>query len=332
MALALPKKSKHAAACAVLLLALRSNAQTQPPVPAPAPTTGSERLSDELELQRVIGLYDVGRYSDCARELDKLLDSKGQRPIQRPKVRETARIYHAACLIGSGEFERADAPLQAAIRENPQMEQPDALVFPRPVVERFLRVRQSMLEVIRQEDMKRLEEAKKAAEAEKLKQEAARLRLQQLESLAGRETIVDPNSRWIAALPFGVGQFQNGDRSLGYVFLGSEILALGTGITGLAVATQISAKETEIETEGGESNAASRAQDWHLVGRIGTWTFLSLAVIGITEAELSFVPERRFVRQRAVPPAPEPSQGKPTVTPSVAATGDGVSLGISGTF
>src|SRR5262245_47225960 len=104
MALALRKKSKLAAACAVLLTALRSTAQPQPPAPAPPPASGSERLSDELELQRVVGLYDVGKYAECARELDKLLDPRGQRPIQKRQVKETARMYHAACLIGSGEF------------------------------------------------------------------------------------------------------------------------------------------------------------------------------------------------------------------------------------
>jgi len=335
MAFALPKTTKHAAAWVVLLLALRSHAQTAPTAPAPGPAAdaGSERLSDELELQRVVGLYDVGKYDECARELDKLLDPKGQRPLQRRQVKESARIYHAACLIGSGQFERADAPLRDAIRDNPQMDLPDALVFPRPVVERFLRVRQSMAEEIRKEEARRLEEARKRAAEEKLKQEAARLRLRQLESLAGRETVIDRNSRWIAVLPFGVGQFQNGDRGLGYVFLGTEVLALGTALVSLGVSTQISAQESEIESAGEESDAASRAQDWYMVGRISSWAFLGLAAIGITEAQLSFVPERRFIRKRPLPPPPvPPGQGRLNATPSVSVSSNGVSFGISGRF
>jgi hypothetical protein len=331
MAFALPKKSKHAAACAVLLVALRSNAQTKPPAPGPAAPANpsSERLGDDLELQRVIGLYDVGKYDECARELDRLLDPKGQRPLQRRQVKETARIYHAACLIGSGQFERSDAPLRDAIRENPQMDLPDALIFPRPVVERFLRVRQSMADELRKEDLRRLEAAKKAADEQRIREERERIYVEQLKALAAKETVIDPNSRWIAALPFGVGQFQNGDRSLGYVFLGSEVLALGTGLTALAVSTQISAQETEIENQGGESNAASRAQDWHLVGTIGSWAFISLAVIGIAEAQLSFVPERSYARPR---PLPRPPAEKPSVAPGVSLSGEGFSLGVSGKF
>jgi hypothetical protein len=99
------------------------------------------------------------------------------------------------------------------------------------------------------------------------------------------------------------------------------------------VATQISARESEIENEGGESDAASRAQDWHLVGRISSWAFLGLAAIGITEAQLSFVPERRSIRRRPLPPPPVPAdQGKPSAAPSVAVTRDGFALGISGKF
>jgi hypothetical protein len=35
------------------------------------------------------------------------------------------------------------------------------------------------------------------------------------------------NQRLIAALPFGAGQFQNRDESLGYFFLASELIAVG---------------------------------------------------------------------------------------------------------
>lgn len=342
MAFVLPKKLTHAAAWVLLLIVSRSHAQTAPAAPpAPAPATPqrpppgpSERLSDEAELQRVIGLYDVGKYDECARELDKLLDPKGQRPLQRRQVKETARIYHAACLIGSGRFENADAPLRDALRDNPQMEQPDALVFPRPVVERFLRVRQSMIEEIQREDLKRLEDAKRRAEDERLRQEAERLRLKQLESIAGRETIVDPNSRWLAAVPFGVGQFQNGDQGLGIFFFTSEVLALGTALTSLGIATHIDRQSAEIENEGQVSDANSRAQDWHLAGRVGSWAFLGLAALGIAEAQIAFVPETRSIRKRALPPPPVPqrTQGGLSVEPTVAVGDRGFSLGFGGRF
>jgi hypothetical protein len=38
------------------------------------------------------------------------------------------------------------------------------------------------------------------------------------------------NSQVVAALPFGAGQFQNGDDTLGSVFLATELVAIGTSV------------------------------------------------------------------------------------------------------
>ena len=51
------------------------------------------------------------------------------------------------------------------------------------------------------------------------------------EPLASQESVVVRHSRWIAALPFGVGQFQNGQEGLGYALLVSEALLAGASIT-----------------------------------------------------------------------------------------------------
>lgn len=56
-------------------------------------------------------------------------------------------------------------------------------------------------------------------------------REQQLEKLAREESLVASNSRYIATIPFGVGQFQNGDEAVGALFLVSETLLLATATT-----------------------------------------------------------------------------------------------------
>ncbi len=307
-------------------------ASTPPATPAPADV--EVRLSDEAELQRVVGLYEAGKYEECAHELDRLLNPDGKRPISRSEVRETARIYHAACLIGSGQFERADKPLEDAINENPSMGAPDSLIFPKPVVQRFLLVQQRKREKIQKEEQDRFKEAQRQAALQKARERAEALRVRQLEELAGREVIVTQNRRWIAAVPFGAGQFQNGDRGLGWVFLGSEVLTLGAALTSLAVATQIDAQAAEFQNEGKETDAEDRKKAWHLAGTISSWAFISLAAIGITEAQVSFVPEKREIRRRALPPPPQvPSpSGKLEVSPSVAAGPDGMLLGVHGRF
>lgn len=294
------------------------------------------KLDDQAELERVRTLYDAGQYDECAGELQALLDAKGERPLTDSQVKEDARILAAACLIGSGRFEEADAPLRDALLENLQMKPPDSLVFPRPVIERFFRVRKSLEEKIRADEEKRLKEAMAQAEAVRLAQLKQRMRLAQLERLASREVVVQKNQRWVAALPFGVGQFQNRDTSLGWFFLGSEVITAGTALAAFSISSHIDRQAAILHDEGTPSNAGTRAQDWHLVGTVSTWTFLGLAVIGIVEAQMSFVPEVRGYRSVPLPDPPEVRSPVKEVSfraePDVNATPNGVTLGVRGTF
>src|SRR5690606_30400888 len=72
-----------------------------------------------------------------------------------------------------------------------------------------------------------------AAEARR-RSEERRKRLEELERLAAEETVILENPRWLMHVPFGVGQFQNGNKTLGWTFLiGESVLAataLGSGI------------------------------------------------------------------------------------------------------
>ncbi len=125
---------------------------------------------------------------------------------------ESARIYHAACLIGSGQNQLADEPLRAAIRQNPQMKPPDSLVFPPQVIDRFLRVRETMFDVIRKAEDERVKQAQEQARQQEERARANALRVAGLERLAQQETVITPQTRWLALVPFGVGQFQNGEK------------------------------------------------------------------------------------------------------------------------
>jgi hypothetical protein len=317
-----------------------ARAQTSP-VPAAKTerpsATSPDRLDDEGELARVRTLYDAGQYDECASELQSLLDEKGKRPLTEPRVKEDGRILAAACLIGSGRFEEADAPLRDALLANLQMKPPDSLIFPRPVIERFFRVRKSLEEKIRADEEKRLQAATAQAEAVRLDELRQRARLEQLESLASREVVVEKNERWIAAVPFGVGQFQNRDNSLGWFFLGAEVVTAGAALASFSISSAIDSQAATLADDSTPSNAGTRAQDWHLAGTISTWSFLGLAAIGIIEAQVSFVPEVRSVRTVPLPKAPEvrlppaPEVGL-RATPDVSASPGGVTLGVRGTF
>ena len=51
--------------------------------------------------------------------------------------------------------------------------------------------------------------------------------------------MIIPKTRWLALVPFGAGQFQNGEKNLGYVFLSSELLLAGSTVLTLGIETHL---------------------------------------------------------------------------------------------
>ncbi len=115
------ERNRRAALLSATVLSFWASFARAQTAPAPAAKSDSaaapsqDRLDDDGELARVRTLYDAGQYDDCASELRVLLDANGKRPLTEPRVKEDGRILHAACLIGSGRFEEADAPLRDAL-------------------------------------------------------------------------------------------------------------------------------------------------------------------------------------------------------------------------
>ena len=304
-------------------------------------TRPSGRMSDEAELAQVVSLYEAGKYQQCADALAKHLDKGAPERMRDPEVIANARIYAAACLIGSGRPEEADAPLRAAILADPQMKPPDSLVFPPPVVERFLRVRETLHDEIRRSELGRVEAARREADERALKEKAKDNRVRALEELATRELVTVKNRRWIAAIPFGVGQFQNGKQELGWAFLTTEVALGATALTALAMQTHFTLEAHRLKNP--SNNAV--LETWNTLLDVSAWGFLGVAALGVLEAQLWFVPEVREIRRRPLPPelvrressASVPAVRRPRhaslrILPDVRASDKGVVLGLSGVF
>lgn len=286
-------------------------------------------LTDEGELAKVVGLYEAGKYSECASALKPLLDSKSGRRLRDREVVENARIYLAACLIGSGRPQAADEPLRAAIRENMQMKPPDSLLFPPPVVDRFLQVRQSLYEEIRRAEGERLRKAREDVERRLGRERAETDRVLELERLATREWVVTKNRRWIGFVPFGAGQFQNGNEGLGWVFLTSEAVLGATALTSLGVFTHFQSESSQHRNT--DNNAV--VETWYTLFQVSSYSFLAVAALGVVEAQLSFVPEFREVRTRPLEPKLQRSTGLTQLQPNVGAVPEGgLVFGLSGKF
>jgi hypothetical protein len=275
------------ASVSVLILATRS---------APADPLG--------DLEKGYSAFAAHKYKDAEARLRALalLDSRASE-LKDPDIAADARMYLGSVLVAEGQKEEASAVFEKLLKDKPDYE-PDRLRVPLEAIDTFIDVKtrlRSELDRLQAERVQR-EQADKA-KAEALKQKAAQ-RLAMLEKLASEEVVVRQNSRWKAILPFGVGQFQNGQTDLGWVFLSGEgLLAVGS-----LVAAVVSVYES-----GQWRDAVARKDDfgapfYHsyavnaaLGGDFLAGGFFLAAIVGAIHAEITFVPERVSVRPRAVP-------------------------------
>ncbi len=324
----------------------RPGATTTPAAPAattsaPAASAGrkaeplvdDERLSDEAELARVVNLVEAARYEECVARVSRLLDPKAPRPLRQPEIIETVRIYHATCLIGLGKTEAADAPLRDAVRKNPQMRAPDSLIFPPKVIDRFIKVREELYDELRKAERETIERARREAAAKQKQENDRWARMLFLERLARQEVVVQQNSRWVAAIPFGVGQFQNDNKAVGWLFLGSEVALGATAIVSAAVYTHIQAQADTYQRQGRgpDADINQRLDTWYNVLLWTSYGFFGVAALGIAEAQISYVPEVRRIRERPLPKPP--SEGLTLRWEPTVALGPGdYRLGVRGSF
>jgi hypothetical protein len=309
--------------------------KASPPKPASSGAVQKSKLggqlSDEAELSRVVGLYEAGKYAECSSEIYRLLDPTGHHPLRQPSIVENARVYWAACLLGAGKDDEADAPLRAAIHENPQMKPPDSLVFPAPVVEHFLKVRDSLVNEIRAAEQARIRDAQAEARKRQQRLAADRDRMHALEELAQKETIVQRNSRARAFIPFGFGQFQNREPGLGYTLLVSQAALASLSLSTIIVQSRLATQAYELRRIGtvNEADYQQTQSTWGTVRTLSFWGFAALAAGGILQAQLEFVPEFTETRSRPLPPALAPAKPKPTevgAAPYFDQTGGGITV------
>jgi len=316
------------------------------PTPSgPAPGDGRPRapkqepeadLTPEAALARASAYYEAGQYAQCADSLTGILNDPDKVRSMSPRSRDQAEVYDAACLIAIGNTEAADERFRAAIRENPQMAVPSAVVFPPAVIERFVVVRSELLEEIRRSEQERVTRERTAAQEARKRAEVERRRIVMLEKIASEETLIQRNSRWIATVPFGVGQFQNRDYALGAVFLTSEALLLATAVVANAEELHFNSIAQggagfNGSTPVGELNQKLKTSQ--IVALSATGGLILVAAGGIVQAQLGFVPEfRDGTRPRKIPKTDQSAGFRPSLSPVIGPTTGGAAFGVLGRF
>jgi tetratricopeptide (TPR) repeat protein len=272
------------------------------------------------ELQKAHSAYVAQRYDEAEARLRALLDP-ATGALKDPGNIADARMYLGAVLVAEGRREEAEKVFEQLLREQPEYSE-DPLLVKQDAIDAFIDVRGRLRELLAQHiqenvNQANMEKAKQAAE-----QQRAALRVAMLEQLASEQIVIERHSRWIALVPFGVGQFQNGQTTLGATFLTGEAL-LGAGS---AVATFIALyNENQATAYHGPDNTLPGkfqgfAQQAAIVGDVLGGGFLFAAVVGVVHAQLTFVPQKTEIHKRAIPPL--------SLAPFAGPSG----IGISGTF
>jgi hypothetical protein len=280
--------------------------------------TAPAQADQRTDLEKAYSAYVGHKYDEAETRLRALLDPK-TRGLMDPDTVADARMYLGAVLVAEARKDDAGFLFEALLVDKPDYE-PDPLRVSTEAIDAFLDVRARMrarLASIKSERARKEQEERAKAEADR-QREAARVAM--LEKLASEEVVHHENSRWIALVPFGVGQFQNGRDGLGGVFLASEaVLAIGSGIgAGLSLAYASQANDALGRRDPAADQYQRYAKQAAWAGNGLAVGFLLVAVAGIVQAELAFLPERVEVRKRALPP-----QSLAPVTPLVSPGGIG---------
>lgn len=207
---------------------------------------------------------------------------------------ESDRI-EAYRLLGLAHFFRGDAreattAFFGLLKQNPDYAL-DPFYVPPHAVAFFDRVRkdhEALLSPIRERRRRRLREQELEDQARRAAEERRRQMLtpQQIPDVLEREVAL--NSRLVAAMPFGLGQFQNGHASLGS---GLATLQVATGATSvLAFLAVEGLRDPDTGAFRGANYQTARNLD--LVKWIGAAAFYALWLGGAMDANVRFVPRR----------------------------------------
>jgi hypothetical protein len=254
------------------------------------------RANDFDQFQNARVAYESLNY-ELAADLFQGLLREAMPDDKRPLIIES-RKYLAATFLFLGHKQKAVEQIELLLRAEPDYVL-DPLAFPAEFNKTFAAVRQRLE---RSRELEAAQRARSDAEQRAQQEQAEqrkRNRLDRLVELASRERVEQVRSRWIALLPFGVGQFQNDNDGLGLVLAVTQGTLLATGIVSYALHESL---RDEKPTGSAIDDAELAEASSRYVNQLSLGLFAVVAVTGIVDAQVRFKPSRSFDRPRPLPP------------------------------
>ena len=242
------------------------------------------------DLEQARSAYQFGDYQKVIRLLVPLLYP--QVSLTDPPGQAAARKLLGLSYLFERNESAAEREFLALLQLDPDF-QLDPLLDPPPFVDFFNRVRAKYKEQLaegerrrrEEEEIRRLAEAKRAEEAAR----AAAERLE--EKLFVWVVDAPPRSRWLALVPFGVGQFQNGHDTKGQFLLWSEAVLAAAS---LSLALTVRLRYPEGTFPQGDADEQAMADRLVSAQVITGALFFAVAIYGAVDAQYYFVSSPRL--------------------------------------
>ena len=261
------------------------------------PLASVARANDFEDFEAARTAYDAQDYKRAATLFEAL--AGGEMPIltNRSLVLESKK-YLGASYLFLGKPSAAEQEFERLLRLDPEYLL-DPLAFPEEVQRLFARVKTRLDAERKVADDERRRDEDRAREKERQRVVEGRERWARLTALAETETVHEVRSRWLAVIPFGIGQFQNGHTSLGAIFAVSEMSLLAVGVVSWVVHENLR----------GTNPIESERPDFSLTERVSRYTnqismsmFAALAITGVVDAQVRFRGTGDYERRRPLPP------------------------------
>jgi hypothetical protein len=258
--------------------------------------SSAARADDLSDFEAARNRYDRHDYKRAVDAFKGLVGGDPPRITNALLVLES-RKYYAASLLFVGADDEARLQFRLLLQQEPDYAL-DPLAFPTDVVALFESVKGQMRKDLDRRREAELQEQRAAA------QEAEALRLKRRENLARLRTLAEDhtievrNSRWLATVPFGVGQFQNGQRGLGVALAMAETFA---AVTSVVTYFGHQGMVGDRATASNSGDLEQRERIWRAANWASFGTFAVLAIAGIVDAHVRFVPARVIQSPRPLP-------------------------------
>jgi tetratricopeptide (TPR) repeat protein len=249
--------------------------------------------------------FEAGEYEVAVTRFEELLSAEPKNPAL---VLETHKLLGVSYLFVGNRHE-AEANFLKLLTLSPEYSL-DPMVFPIDVVDFFTEIKQKNDE--RLAEFARARAAEEAARR-KAEEEARRKELEKLARTFYLERSREEKSLLVALMPLGAGQFQNGEKLKGALFLGGELLLGATAVTTYFLHEGLRPRSKEPFTSTSDREAYERLEAGYRITNHASLVALAVvATVGIIDSLYNF--ERETIIWKEVEEGDVPDDVKPTLS------------------